>query len=122
MLGLKQDALAYELGEDWTQKKISQLEQKETIEEDILEQVSRVLKIPVEAIRRFNEETAISIVSNTFTDNHQSAMAIGNLTNYTPTFNPLDKLIEVMEENKQLYERLVASEREKIEMLKENRS
>ena len=28
MLGIKQDALAYELGEDWNQKKISLLEQK----------------------------------------------------------------------------------------------
>lgn len=33
MLGIKQEALAYELGEDWNQKKISLLEQKEEIEE-----------------------------------------------------------------------------------------
>lgn len=30
MLGIKQDALTYELGEDWNQKKISLLEQKES--------------------------------------------------------------------------------------------
>ncbi|MEN5214140.1 XRE family transcriptional regulator, partial [Elizabethkingia anophelis] len=35
MLGIKQDALAYELGEDWNQKKISLLEQKESVEKDI---------------------------------------------------------------------------------------
>ncbi len=29
MLGIKQDALAFELGEDWNQQKISLLEQKE---------------------------------------------------------------------------------------------
>ncbi|MDV4119611.1 transcriptional regulator, partial [Elizabethkingia anophelis] len=40
MLGIKQDALAYELGEDWNQKKISLLEQKESVEKDILEQVA----------------------------------------------------------------------------------
>ncbi len=28
MLGIKQEVLAYELGEDWNQKKISMLEQK----------------------------------------------------------------------------------------------
>jgi hypothetical protein len=40
MLGIKQDALAFELGEDWNQKRISLLEQKETIEPAILQQVS----------------------------------------------------------------------------------
>lgn len=28
ILGMKQEALAFELGEDWTQKKVSQLEDK----------------------------------------------------------------------------------------------
>lgn len=50
MLGIKQDALAAELGEDWTQKKISLLEQKETVEPEILEQVAKALKVSPEAI------------------------------------------------------------------------
>jgi len=50
MLGIKQEALAYELGEDWNQKKISLLEQKELIENNILAQVAKILKVPVEAI------------------------------------------------------------------------
>jgi len=118
MLGLKQDALAYELGEDWTQKKISQLEQKETIEEGILEQVAKVLKVPVEAIQNLDDEGAINIISSTFTSNDNSShfTAAQNFT-YAPTFNPIDKLIEVMEENKKLYERLLASEQEKNEIL-----
>lgn len=36
MLGIKQEALASGLGEDWTQKKISLLEAKEIIEPEIL--------------------------------------------------------------------------------------
>ena len=36
MLGIKQESLAHELGADWSQKKISLLEQKETVEEAIL--------------------------------------------------------------------------------------
>ncbi len=36
MLGIKQDALAFDLGEDWNQKKISLLEQKEIIEDLLL--------------------------------------------------------------------------------------
>lgn len=51
MFGLKQEALAIELGSDWSQKKVSRLEENETIDEDILEQVAAVLKVPVEAIK-----------------------------------------------------------------------
>lgn len=68
MLGIKQDALAYELGEDWNQKKISLLEQKETIEQPLLKQISNALKIPLEAFQNFDEEQAINFISNTFHD------------------------------------------------------
>lgn len=68
MLGIKQDALAYELGEDWNQKKISLLEQKETIEQPLLKQISNALKIPLEAFQNFDEERAINFISNTFHD------------------------------------------------------
>ena len=55
MLGIKQEALAYELGEDWNQKKISLLEQKEEIEASLLAQIADVLKLPVEAFQNFDE-------------------------------------------------------------------
>ena len=45
MLSLKQEGLAYELGDDWNQKKISLLEQKEEIDDTLLEQVAKVLKV-----------------------------------------------------------------------------
>lgn len=110
MLGIKQDALAYELGEDWNQQKISLLEQKETIDTPLLEQISNVLKIPVEAIRNFDEEQAVNIISNTFND--------GSFLNtgHTPTFNvnPLDKFIQLHEEKIALYERML---KEKDEMM-----
>ncbi len=105
MLGIKQDALASELGEDWTQKKISLLEQKETIEPEILEQVAKVLKVSPEAIKNFNEEMAINIVANTINNHDQAAVV-----NYYPSFNPIDKVVE-------LFERLLASEKEKNEIL-----
>ncbi|WP_419700281.1 helix-turn-helix transcriptional regulator [Mucilaginibacter sp. NFX135] len=115
MLGWKQEALAYALGDDWSQKRVSLLEQKEVIEEDILNQVAQILKVPVEAIKNFNEESALNIISNTFTSNDTSTL---NAINYQPTFNPLDKVIELFEENQKLYEQLLASEREKVEILK----
>jgi len=110
ILGIKQDALAMELG--LSQQAVSQLEQKEKIDVKILEDVAKALKVPVEAIKNFDEQFAINIVANTVT-NYDN----GSLFNYQPTFNPLDKYIEAMEENKKLYERLLQTEREKVALL-----
>jgi len=115
MLGLKQEALAYALGEEWSQKRVSLLEQKEVIEDDILIQVAAILKVPVEAIKNFSEEGVLNVISNTFTSTDTSTL---NAINYQPTFHPIDKVIELFEENKKLYERLLQSEREKVELLK----
>lgn len=116
MLGMKQETLAYELGEDWTQKKISQLEAKEKVEEDILEQVAKILKINPEAIQRFDQENALNIISNTFASHDTSTL---NAINHNCTFNPLDKLVEAYEENKKLYERLIEAEKEKVAYLEQ---
>jgi len=105
MLGIKQDALAIDLGDDWNQQKVSLLEQKDTIDENLLQQISHALKVPVEAIKNFDEEKAINIIGNTVT-NHDNASVL----NFYPTFNPIDKIVE-------LYEALVKSEKEKVEML-----
>ena len=109
MLGIKQEALAFDLGEDWNQKKISLLEQKDVIEADMLRQISAALKIPVEAFQNFDEEQAVNIISNTFHDTQ-------GLINYNPSFNnsPVDKLIQLHEEKIALYERML---KEKDEMM-----
>ena len=109
MLGIKQDALAFELGEDWNQQKISLLEQKEAIESSLLQQVAQILKIPAEAIENFDEEQAINIVSNSF-DNG----SIGYQKNDTCTFNPIDKIVQLYDEKIALYERML---KEKDEMM-----
>lgn len=110
MLGIKQEALAYELGDDWNQKKVSLLESKETIDTDVLEQVAKILKVPTEAIKNFDEEKVINIISNTFHDFKDNAIA--SAMNYQCTFNPIDKVME-------LFERLLASEKEKTDLMKE---
>jgi transcriptional regulator with XRE-family HTH domain len=109
MLGKKQDTLAAEMGSDWNQKKVSLLEQKEEIEPGVLAEIAKALKIPVAAIENFDEDAAISIVANNFTDfkDHASASAM----NYYPTFNPLDKLVEV-------YERWLKEKNDEIEKLR----
>jgi len=109
MLGIKQETLASELGEDWTQSKISHLEAKETVDPAILDQVAKILKVPVEAIKNFDEEAAIVNIQNNYdgsTLNHSANYQY----NYQPTFNPVDKVVE-------LYERMLKEKDEKIALL-----
>lgn len=120
MLGLKQEALALALGDDWSQKRVSLLEGKETIEEDILTQVATILKVPVEAIRNLDEDKAVNIIANTFNDE-----AVAYSQYYKCTINPMEKWIESLDEikqlhqeNKKLYERLLSREAEIIDLLK----
>lgn len=110
MLGVKQEALAYNLGTDWNQKKISMLEQKDVIEEHLLQQISSCLKIPIEAFQNFDEEQAINIISNTF-DNGSFLN-----TGHTGTFhiNPIEKLLLLHDEKIALYERML---KEKDQMM-----
>jgi len=112
MLGIKQDALAADLGDDWNQQKVSLLEQKETIDPVLLQQISSALKIPAEAIQNFDEEQAVNVIANTFGDN-----GIGYQRNENPTFHPIDKLVQLHEEKIALYERMLKEKDEMMERL-----
>ena len=112
MLGIKQEALAFDLGEDWNQKKISILEQKAVVEESLLQKISEVLKIPVEAFQNFDEEQAINIISNTFNDE----AFIGN-SGGTYNVNPIIEIIKLHEEKIALYERMLKEKEEMMERL-----
>lgn len=102
ILGMKQETLALQLG--ISQQSISSLEQREALDKETLDKVAKALKVPVEAIKNFNEETAVNFISSTFNNS--------GLFNYncSLTFNPFDKVVE-------LYEALLKSEREKIALL-----
>jgi transcriptional regulator with XRE-family HTH domain len=118
MLGIKQDALAQELGNDWTQSKISHLEAKDTIDPAILDEVAKVLKIPVEAIKNFDEEAAIVNIQTNYQGANAGSGTIGNNLNYhNCTFNPIDKWLDALEENKKLYAALLKEKDEKIALL-----
>ncbi|TWP22885.1 XRE family transcriptional regulator [Apibacter muscae] len=112
MLGIKQEALALELGEEWNQKKISLLEQKEEIEPALLQQISGVLKIPMEAFQNFDDEKAVNVIANTYSFQDFKDNAVASGFSYQPTFNPVDKVME-------LFERLLESEKEKTKLMKD---
>lgn len=110
--GIKQEALAHELG--LSQQTVSRLEASETLDEETLQKVAAALGVTPEAIRNYNEEAVLNIINNTFNNHDNSATLQGHVIHYCPSFNPIDKLVE-------LYERLLQSEREKVELLKQNR-
>jgi transcriptional regulator with XRE-family HTH domain len=101
--GMKQETLATELG--ISQQAISKIEQSAEVEEEALIKIAKVLGVMPDAIRNFSDEAALNYF-NTFNDN-----STGAFNNFNCTFNPIDKVVE-------LYERLLTSEREKVELLK----
>ncbi|WP_286970716.1 helix-turn-helix domain-containing protein [Flavobacterium sp. UBA4854] len=110
---MKQEALAIALG--ISQQAVSNIENSETVDEQKLIEIAKALDVTVEAIKNFSEEAVFNYFNN-FYDNSQGS--VGNHDgNHHCTFNPLDKLIESVEENKKLYERLLQAEKDKIEYL-----
>jgi transcriptional regulator with XRE-family HTH domain len=107
-LGIKQDALATDLG--MSQQTISKLEQQEEIEEEPLKKLAEALGVSPELIRNFDEERAVYNINS---HNYREATINegGNALAAAQVFNPVEKIVE-------LYERLLKSEREKIELLK----
>jgi len=120
MLGIKQDALAADLGDDWNQQRISLLEQKETIDVSLLTKISTALKIPVEAFQNFDEEQAIINIQNNYEGANSGSGTLSNNISYVDcTINPVEKWMEAMEENKKLYERMLKEKDEIIAKLLE---
>ncbi|WP_306353863.1 helix-turn-helix domain-containing protein [Flavobacterium sp. '19STA2R22 D10 B1'] len=111
MLGVKQEAIAIEL--EMTQQNFSVLEQKEEIDDVVLDKIALALKVPVNAIKNMNEESTINFI-NTFNDNSSGIQGsyLDNTNNPTFNFNPLDKIVD-------LYERLVKEKEDQVAFLEQ---
>lgn len=108
--GMKQEVLAAELG--ISQQAVSKIEQSAEVEEGALEKIAKVLGVTTEAIKNFSEEAVFNIIGNTYNNtSSDNSTLIASSVNYQPTFNTIEKIVE-------LYERLLQSEREKNEILK----
>lgn len=111
ILGIKQDALASDL--DISQQAVSLMEQKETLDDSLIEKIALILGVPQEAIKNFNEEAAVNIISNTFENCSQPASVF-----YNSTINPLQELVKLHEEKIALYERMLKEKEEMMAALK----
>ncbi|MEC4041906.1 MULTISPECIES: helix-turn-helix domain-containing protein [Myroides] len=105
--GMKQITLAELLGV--SQQQVSIIENSESVEDSKLENIAKILEVPIDAIKEYSDDKVMNIINSTITDSP--------IYNNFCTFNPLDKLIEAHEENKKLYERLLEAEKEKIAYL-----
>lgn len=114
--GLSQAGLAHQLEEKRkrpvSQQLVSDIEDRESIaDEELLKQISEVLDVSAETLKTVDFDSAVSFISNTFTNNMNAGYTINN----NPTFNQLDKLIE-------LFEREKAELKAEIERLKKPRT
>jgi transcriptional regulator with XRE-family HTH domain len=111
--GMKQETLASELG--ISQQMVSKIEQSADVDGEALEKIAKILGVPADAIKNFNDDAVLNIISNTFTSQDTSTL---NAINLQPSFNPIDKIVELYNEKIILLERLLQSEKEKNELLK----
>ncbi|MFT4168453.1 MAG: helix-turn-helix transcriptional regulator [Dysgonomonas sp.] len=107
---INQDTLAEQIGV--SQATLSGYEKKDKLDQDILDKIAKALDIPVEAITELEQGTSINIFSGTWQD---SSVAQNN----QPTFNPLDKVVQLYDEKIALYERMLKDKEEAISLLHE---
>ncbi|AFL83241.1 transcriptional regulator with sigma factor-related N-terminal domain [Belliella baltica DSM 15883] len=103
--GIKQESLAFDLS--ISQSELSRLENLDVIEKEILSQIADALGVSQEFLEKFDLDSALYNISNKI----ENSTISENSNGISQIFNPLDKVVE-------LYERLLQSEREKIEILK----
>jgi transcriptional regulator with XRE-family HTH domain len=104
--GLTQEHIGNGLG--ISKQAVSKIEQSETIEEERLKQIANVLGVTIEGLKGYKEDSVLY-----YTANFYEGSSINNSSVNTNEFiinNPIEKIIE-------LYESLLKSEREKVEIL-----
>lgn len=109
-LGMKQEALASDLGV--SQQEISKIEKQDEIEDGLLTKIAEVLGISTDVIKDFDVEKAICNINNYKDATISPGATVTVYAAHTQQINPLEKVVE-------LYERLLKSEQEKIEILRE---
>lgn len=109
---MKQEALAIAIGV--SQQTVSSIEGSESVDDEKLKAIAQALGVTPEVIKNFSEDAVFNIIGNTFDIENNNGSSV---ISYGCTFNPFDKLLEVLDKNEKLYERLVEAEKEKVALL-----
>lgn len=126
--GYSQDTFAKKL--NITPSALCRYEQKENIDDEVLEKIAKELNFPLEALKDLSEDTAMNFISNTF--ENMSLGALGG-NNFNCTINSIDKIVELFAGKEQLhtenekllqdkidlYERLLKAEGKEIPVKKQ---
>jgi transcriptional regulator with XRE-family HTH domain len=104
--GLTQEDIGRGLG--ISKQAVSKLEQSETIEEERLNQIANALGVTVDGLKGYKEDSILYYTANFYEGSSVTNSSVN--THEFNIINPLEKIIE-------LYENLLKSEREKVEIL-----
>lgn len=93
MQGIKQEALGKMCPSNFSQQKISDLENQFVIEEPTLEELAAALGVTIEFIKNFNDDNAIYNIQH----NHDFKDHAVAHQNHQPIFNETSKLTSILE-------------------------
>ena len=113
-LGIKQDALAIDLG--ISQAQISAYEQKKVIDNDMLERFAKALNIAPALIKELEEDPVTIIIENNSIETNHGRGYVG-VDNSITHCNPIEQILELNKEKTALYERMLELEKEKNALL-----
>jgi transcriptional regulator with XRE-family HTH domain len=111
---IKQEVFADMLGEGWSQKKVSQVENSEELDAALIDQLAKALQIAPDAIKNLSDELIINYIQNNY-DNAQNQISGPN--GQVTVQNPIEKIMELQDEKTKLYEALLKEKDEKIALL-----
>ena len=112
--GFKQDELARHLG--ISRQSVSRIEQSDVVDEEKLDEIASFLGVSKEGIKNFSETGTINYIQNNYEGSNKETHNVA-VHFESCTFNALEKYVEQVDEIKNLYEQLLKSEREKVEIL-----
>jgi transcriptional regulator with XRE-family HTH domain len=102
-----------------SQQAVSRYEATRVIDDIILNRFAKALDIPVDMIKTMEEENGINLyIENNTIEKGGILNAMRDVDNEN-IFNPYDKIIELCNEKNELYERMLALEKEKTAILQQ---
>ncbi|WP_157977262.1 helix-turn-helix domain-containing protein [Taibaiella helva] len=107
---VSQETLASRLG--MTRQNLFKLEQNGNIDETQLGQIADALGVSVDTIKNYDDDAVINYIQNNY-NNTQAPNIFGDHAHVNST----EMWMQMIQENKDLYERLLKSEQEKIILL-----
>ncbi|NDV77666.1 helix-turn-helix domain-containing protein [Dysgonomonas sp. 511] len=115
-LGMKQEVMAEKLGVG--QASVSRLEQRREIDDETLEQIAKALDVSTKVLKEMQEDPVTVIIeNNTFEEGSVGNLGAYNNNESNITNNPIEEILKLTQEKQELYERLLALEKERSTML-----